>query len=196
MFGRTRGGLISRRGGLSAQASWKEGAGQTGFRFLCGRLVEEPGRPCSHLVQCLHLVWLSGCAPDKGGWGSPRPGFGGEWEGTNRGGGEGAGAGEHRPGPGTRASDSGPLSSPGESSQSLPNLMPAPRPSCGHTPTHTHTPHSTPRRSKWRDRTPFTLEFQINNKSYFGVSISQILLRDILILKKKKKPVNLKVKLN
>lgn len=181
LFGKTRGGLISRRSVCRRRFSGRRERGRRGFRFICRPLAEGAGEGFAaiwHTV-CISSGWAAVLQTRVDGAGR---GMGGNQQ---RWGVWGAGAGEHCPGPGTRASnptDSGPLSSPGESSQFLPNLVPAHRPSCGHIPTHTHTPQSTARQSKWKDRTPFTLEFQINNKSYFSVSMSQILLWDILIL--------------
>lgn len=193
LSGKTRGGLISRRSVCRRRFSGRRERGRRGFRFICRPLAEGAGEGFAaiwHTV-CISSGWaavlqtrvdgavLALCL-ERNGREPTEMGVRGQVQGSRA----------------SSPTDSGPLSSPGESSQFLPNLVPAHWPSCGHIPTHTHIPQSTARRSKWKDRTPFTLEFQINNKSYFSVGMSQILLWDILILKKKKKPVNLKVKLN
>lgn len=131
-------------GGVSVVPAFLEGgAVQTRASVSsAGPLQRELGRALQP-SGTLHLIWMGGCVPNKGGWGSFCPVFREGWERNQwRWQGE-VGAGEHCPGPGTRASnptDFGPLSGPGRSSHSTPILVPTDSPSCGDTPTHTHNP--------------------------------------------------------
>ena len=145
LFGKTRGSLIARKEEcLSARLFWKGEPCRRGHPFhLQAPSRGSWGKLCSHLARCLHLVWLGGCVPNEGGWGSFCPVFREGWERNQWRWQVEAGAGEHCPGPATRASnptDFGPLSGPGRSSHSIPILVPTDSPSCGDTPTHTHNP--------------------------------------------------------